>query len=157
MVRLVPLTELEFQEYLRRAVRDYAEDKVRAGNWQPDQALTKSTADYEELLPDGIATKNNFLFAVMDEDKNVRVGMIWFALQGEDKTKSAFIYDFLIEENFRRRGFGTQTLRALEDKVRELRVGKIELHVFGHNQPAIDLYKKAGFETTNIVMAKKLI
>lgn len=157
MVRLVPLTELEFQAYLSRAVRDYAEDKVRAGNWQPDQALAESKADYSKLLPDGIATKNNFLFAVMDLDKNVRVGMIWFAVQDDGKTRGAFIYDFLIEEKYRRRGFGMETLRALEGKVRELGLGKIELHVFGHNQPAIDLYIKAGFETTNIVMAKTLI
>ena len=66
------------------------------------------------------------------------------------------IYDFLIYEEHRRKGYGKQTLVALEEKVKELGIETIALHVFGHNQAAIDLYQKTGYKMTNIQMQKKL-
>jgi ribosomal protein S18 acetylase RimI-like enzyme len=69
---------------------------------------------------------------------------------------SAVIYDFVVYEEFRRRGYGRQTLTALEEKAKELGLDTISLHVFGHNQSAIALYQQAGYETTSLYMAKKL-
>ena len=37
-----------------------------------------------------------------------------------------------------------QIMNALEEKARELNQSSILLHVFGHNTPAIELYKKCG-------------
>ena len=45
---------------------------------------------------------------------------------------------------------------VLEDKVRELGLDSISLHVFGHNHAAIALYQAAGYETTDLHMVKKL-
>ncbi|KAB2854509.1 MAG: GNAT family N-acetyltransferase, partial [Anaerolineae bacterium] len=50
----------------------------------------------------------------------------------------------------------TQAMLALEDEVKKVGLDSIGLHVFGHNQSAYALYQKIGYETTNIVMAKKL-
>lgn len=68
----------------------------------------------------------------------------------------AFIYDFLIHEEFHRRGFGKQALLALEAKVKELGIAKIALHVFAHNRAARALYEKTGIEITGIYMTKEL-
>jgi len=82
--------------------------------------------------------------------------MIWFVVTDKALHPSAFIYDFVIYEEFRRRGYGRQTLTALEEKAKELGLDTISLHVFGHNQAAIALYQQAGYETTSLYMAKKL-
>ncbi len=68
----------------------------------------------------------------------------------------AFVYDFLIYDEFRRQGYGTQTLLALEAKAKELGVDKIALNVFAHNHIARALYEKTGFEVTGIYMTKRL-
>ena len=62
----------------------------------------------------------------------------------------------MIYEEYRRRGYGRQTLAALDEKAKELGLDTISLHVFGHNQAAIALYQQAGYQTTSLYMAKKL-
>ncbi|MBT4793505.1 MAG: GNAT family N-acetyltransferase [Halobacteriovoraceae bacterium] len=45
----------------------------------------------------------------------------------------------------------------LEEKVKELKLTSIGLHVFGHNTIAINLYQKMGFDFTNHIMKKELV
>lgn len=156
MVRLVPMTESEFQAYRKFAVEDYAQEHVRAGNWHPSEALQKAEKEFAQLLPDGVASKKQHLYTIMDDQNGLKVGMIWFAVNDKAPRPFVFIYDFLVYEEFRRRGYGTQTLRALEERVKEMGIDTIRLHVFGYNQAAVDLYQKVGFEMTNINMAKRL-
>ncbi len=155
MVHLVPMNETEFQAYLEADIERYAQEHVRMGDWHPSEALQKSKDEHQRLLPDGLATKNHYFFSIEDELRRARVGIIWFAVY--DDRSPAFIYDFLIYEEYRRQGYGTQTLQALEAKVRELGVDKIALHVFAHNHAARALYEKTGFEITGIYMTKKLM
>ncbi|HSO28244.1 MAG TPA: GNAT family N-acetyltransferase, partial [Anaerolineales bacterium] len=69
---------------------------------------------------------------------------------------TAFIYDFVIDEAYRRRGYGRLALLALEDKAREMGIDQIALHVFGHNHAARALYESVGYQVTNLQMAKAL-
>ncbi len=155
MVQLIPMSEAEFQDYLSDAIKEYAQEHVTAGNWHPSEALAKSEKEYQQLLPDGPSSKNQYLYAIQDKETGSMVGMLWFAVK-EEPPKSVFIYDFRIYEEYRRRGYAIQSLQAVEEKVKQFGINTISLHVFGHNQAAIALYKKAGFETTNILMTKKL-
>jgi len=150
------MTENEFQAYRQHSVEEYAQEHIRAGNWHPSEALQKAEKEFLQLLPDGVASKNHYLFSLEDDHAGVKVGMIWFAVRDKASHLSAFIYDFVIYEEFRRRGYGQQTLTVLEEKAKELGLDTISLHVFGHNQAAIALYQQAGYETTSLYMAKKL-
>jgi ribosomal protein S18 acetylase RimI-like enzyme len=47
---------------------------------------------------------------------------------------------------YRRRGIGAALLAAAEEWARAAAVTKLELHVFPHNEPAIALYEKHGYE-----------
>jgi len=159
MVRLVPMSKSDYQAFLESGIQRYAEEHVKAGNWHPSEALEKSRKEHQQLLqllPDGVATKNQYLFSIADEETGSKVGMIWFAVDDKRLQPSAFVYDFMIYEEFRRRGYGTQAMRTVEEKVRELGVTKISLHVFGHNHAARDLYEKIGYEITGIHMSKKV-
>lgn len=156
MVRLVPMTENEFQDYRKRSVEAYAEEHVKAGDWQPAEALQKAEKEFLHLLPEGVRSINQYLFSIEDEQTDLKIGMIWFAVREKAPAPSAFIYDFMIYEQFRQRGYGRQTLSAVDDKAKELGIDTIALHVFGHNQAAIALYRKAGYETTHLYMEKKL-
>ena len=66
------------------------------------------------------------------------------------------LFDFEIFESHRRRGYGTRALQALEHVAAEHGIGRIALHVFGHNAAARALYQKAGFKETHVTMAKEL-
>ena len=156
MVRLVPMTDGEFQMYLKHAIEEYAQEHVKAGNWDASDALQRAEKEFLQLLPDGTASKNQHLLSIEESGTGIKIGMIWFAEKYQASSPYAMIYDFLIYEEHRRKGYGKQTLAALEEKVKELGIETIALHVFGHNQAAIDLYQKTGYKMTNIQMQKKL-
>ncbi len=54
-MKLVPMTDAEYAEYLTWIIPDYAADHVRAGNWSAEEAEAKSAAEMQELLPMGRA------------------------------------------------------------------------------------------------------
>jgi len=52
----------------------------------------------------------------------------------------------MVAAGHRRRGIGTALMAAAEDWARSARIGKLELHVFPYNEPALRLYEKLGYE-----------
>lgn len=70
--------------------------------------------------------------------------------------RSVWIYDIIINEDFRRRGYASRTLELVEDRAKELGAKSVELHVFGHNHGALSLYEKMGYNETSITMAKQV-
>jgi ribosomal protein S18 acetylase RimI-like enzyme len=156
MIRLTPMNEAAYQAYLAAAVREYAEDKIKAGNWQPEEALERSAQEFRKYLPAGVATKDNYLYDIEDEALGIKVGMIWLGRIMQGAKPAMFIYDFVIDEAHRRQGYGEQAMLAAEVQATALGYDTIALHVFGHNHAARALYEKQGYEITNINMAKKL-
>jgi ribosomal protein S18 acetylase RimI-like enzyme len=154
------MTEQELPNYLAHVIPEYAHDKVRAGNWTEDQALELSRQEIQRLLPDGVSTKDNYLFSIElvegEAQAVAKVGVIWFAVVEWQQRRFAYIYDLVIDEARRRKGYAEQAMLALEDKVKALGLNTIALQVFGFNHAAQALYKKVGYEITNIHMAKSL-
>jgi hypothetical protein len=64
MVRLVLMTETEFQAYLEYDVRRYAQEHIKAGHWHPSEALEKSRKEHQRLLPNGLASEDQYLFSI---------------------------------------------------------------------------------------------
>lgn len=156
MIQLIPMNESDFHTYCERAISEYAEEHVRGGRWSAAEAYEQAAKAYQKLLPDGLATPNQFLYTLTDESTQTPVGMLWFALESQAGQRVAFIYDVAIHPAFRRRGYATQAFQALEEQVRAQGVGQIRLHVFGHNYEARALDEKLGYVATNITMAKSL-
>ncbi|MEK7807468.1 MAG: GNAT family N-acetyltransferase [Chloroflexota bacterium] len=152
MIQLLPMTQPEFDAFLESSIPEYAADKVRAGNWTQAESLERSRKGYADLLPQGLATPNNYLFSVKDSQSDERLGWFWLAVEKDN----AFIYDIVINEEHRRKGYGTQVMHAAEVEARHLRCNKIGLHVFGFNKEAFALYQKLGYEVTNINMSKAI-
>lgn len=156
MIELRPMTQAEYELYRSRAVAEYAEDKVQAGNWPEEGAVERSAKEYEHYLPLGLATPDNTLCTLVDAASGAEVGMIWYARLPESTQPIWFIFDFSIDAEQRRRGYASQALTALVERARAEGIQSIELHVFGHNTAARALYEKMGFEITNINMRKKV-
>lgn len=146
------MSEVDFKAYLEEIIPDYAQEHVQSGRWTAEEALAASQAEFAQLLPDGLATENQHLFNIMVDGESRPVGILWFAVQ---KGK-AFVYDIVIHDSFQRRGYATQAFLLLEDKVRQLGLNTISLHVFGHNHAARAMYQKLGYAETNVMMSKTL-
>ena len=151
MIHLKPLQQNDFEKFLDREIRGYAENHVRNGNWPAEGSLERSRKEFETLLPDGIHSRHQYLWSLVDEADH-KIGVLWVQV----KDRKAFIFDFVIDEAFRGQGYGRQSLSALDEQLRAMDVESIGLHVFGDNINAQELYKKMGYLITGIHMQKKL-
>ena len=157
MLNFVPMSEGEYESWRAASIAGYAGENITSGRWSGEDAHLKSEQEFSKLLPYGLSTPDNYVYSLVEQQTSEPVGMIWFALVREDAGRGhAFLYDFRIDEEHRRKGYGTQALSQLDDRVRAMGMKTISLHVFAHNGAARDLYVKVGYKETNIIMSKEL-
>ena len=154
MSKLIPMTQPEYDVYLEHLIPDYAADNVRAGYWDESEALEKSRQQIKSLLPQGLQTKDHYIYTLVDGEQ--AVGMIWLRAQLDRAVKSGFIFDVVVDEKFRGKGYGKQLMLLIEEKARELDLKSIGLHVFAYNKVAKNLYEGIGYEVSSLNMIKKL-
>jgi ribosomal protein S18 acetylase RimI-like enzyme len=154
MPALIPMTQSEFDIYLKHLIPDYAADNVRAGYWDESEALEKSRQQLESLLPQGLQTRDHYIYTLVDGEQ--AVGMIWLKAQLDRAVKSGFIYDVMVDEKFRGKGYGRHLMTLIEEKARELDLKSIGLHVFAYNKVAKNLYESMGYEVSGLNMTRKL-
>lgn len=154
MIALNPIEQSDFEAFLEQEIVDYAQDKVKSGNWLAETALDKSRAEFLGLLPDGLQTKDQFIFTILDDTSQTKLGVLWVQVKMDENPRRAFINDFVIQPQFRSQGYGKRALQALDIKMEEMNVESIMLHVFAHNTTAISLYEKMGYAVSNLYMRK---
>jgi ribosomal protein S18 acetylase RimI-like enzyme len=154
MLQLDPMTQEEYLQYLATAIHQYARDTARGWKRPLEETQANAQKDYDQLLPQGLATPNNFLFTARESGE--RVGMVWIAITERPTGKSAYIYNIQIDEARRGKGLGRQLLAAAERKAADQGANRIGLNVFGFNTTARTLYESAGFEIAAINMIKPL-
>jgi ribosomal protein S18 acetylase RimI-like enzyme len=147
------MTESEFAEHRQRSVSSFAAEQVQAGDWTPDAALGLAEQQFDELLPDGIATPEMVLL-VGEIDGQV-VGWVWVGATPRERP-GWWIYDIEVGAEFRGAGYGRTLLGVAEDEARRAGVDSIGLNVFGGNDVARALYDSAGYQVTSAQMRKPL-
>jgi RimJ/RimL family protein N-acetyltransferase len=147
------MTDDTYAAWRHRSVREYADEHVKSGNWTADEALVKAEAQFQEILPDGLATSGQYLWTVRDA-AGQDAGILWVGT--ERRPGHAFIYDIEIADARRGQGLGTAAMLALEEWARGSAIKTIGLYVFGHNTGAWQLYKRLGYIETSVNMEKRL-
>ena len=156
MTALVPMREASFAAFMQEAIAGYAEDNVACRRWLGTGALERSRVEFETLLPQGLATPDNYLFDVVADEGGPKVGFIWFAVQERNGIRGVYVYNVRIIEKYRRQGHAKRAFLALEPLAKSLGLSRIGLHVFGHNPGAQALYAELGYTVTGINMLKHL-
>ncbi len=149
-MELRAINQKEFEEYLIKSIDSYANELLKSGMVPEDKVHQEAKATFERILPDGFATKDNYFFHAYDQE--TMVGFIWYGMRKD----TAFIYDFYILENMRRKGYGRQVMLACEEDAKAKGATAIALHVFGHNIAARALYESIGYVPKSIQMKKEL-
>jgi ribosomal protein S18 acetylase RimI-like enzyme len=155
-VRLRPLRDDEYPEFVETSRREYSEDLRRNGGMDRDPAEAKAAKDFETLLPAELATAGHWICAIEEETTGERVGRLWFARRDEHGQSVAFLYDITIEEAQRGRGLGRAAMLAFEAAAAEQGLEVLELNVFGGNARARGLYRSLGYTETAVHMQKRL-
>ena len=153
MLEFVGMDAREFKAYRLRAIEDYTRESILSGKWSPDTAAGLTAKMIGDLLPDGLDTENHFLYSLMDREVDTVIGAIWFGIIAGG---GIYLFDLIVYEQYRRRGYGTEAMRRLEIIAAGLGGQRILLNVFRRNRPAVALYDKLGYQTVNMLMEKEL-
>jgi ribosomal protein S18 acetylase RimI-like enzyme len=145
-----------YPAYLQSSVAGYADDNVAAGRWPAQGCVERSLAEFESLLPQGLATPNHHLFEILAAEGGPTVGFVWLAVEERHGIRGAFVYDVEVKPAYRRQGHAQRAFEQLETLAMSLELSTIGLHVFGHNPGAQALYAKLGYRVTGINMQKQV-
>lgn len=150
------MSDTEYRAFRALAVPGYAERKVGAGVWTEDEALARSEEEFDQLLPAGVASPDNHLFTVRDAGTEQPVGYLWFALRGGPGRREAFVYNVVVDVEYRGLGYGRATMAAGVEEARRVGASSVGLHVFADNAVARSLYTSLGFAEVGVLMSLPL-
>lgn len=145
MIRLECMTLKEYNDLIRTSVPAFARELEKTGEFTKEQAEESAQRQYNELLPDGIASEGQHFFNIVNDAEDRTVGNLWVAMKNENGKISAFIYDLEVNESERGKGIATQAMRLVEAFSREKGAVEIWLHVFASNTIAFHLYENLGY------------
>ena len=155
MTHLEPMTQARYDEWLVATIAEYAAEKVASGNYAEEGSLERSKGEFDALLPQGLQTPGHEITSMVD-DAGQDVGYVWWTIEDRPVGKVVFIYDIAVDPEHRRKGHAQAALVEVERYAREHGCIGVMLHVFGTNTGARQLYQKAGYDETNVIMLKRV-
>lgn len=153
MIHFEPVTEKEFPDYWRYSVESWIRDMGRAGFLRDDITFEEAEMEVRKFIPNGLSTEGHHIMHIMNG--NDAVGTIWYEIR-DKAMKEAYLWDILIDENQRGKGYGNEAMRELERTARKEGAGRIQLNVFGFNSTARNMYLKMGYRDAAITMMKHI-
>ena len=145
-VVLVPQSPPEYADFVDRQIREYADQKARAGHWRPDEALARSREAMKDFLPGRSAPAGHRFYKGVD-DAGRAVGWVWLGPPPKELhlTDARWLYQITVEEPLRRQGYARALLRGAEDLAAAEGAAALYLNVFAWNRGAKALYDSAGY------------
>jgi ribosomal protein S18 acetylase RimI-like enzyme len=93
----------------------------------------------------------------LDGETSVGYIVLTFGYSFEYHGRDSFIDELYIEPPYRRQGIGKRAMQFVEERARELGVNAIHLEVDQGNNPAAELYRRAGYgDSARFLMTKWL-
>ena len=155
MIKFVPMNDSDFAAFLRKSIPEYAYDQMHAGNWAANEAVGRARAEFQQMLPQGPQTPNAYLRTILDK-RDQKIGMLWYFVDVNRSRKTAFLIDFFLFPEARRKGYEAQAFELFEMEARGLGVERVELQIFTHKDEELVLYRENGYQEVSIFFAKDL-
>ncbi|HEY4225050.1 MAG TPA: GNAT family N-acetyltransferase [Pseudolysinimonas sp.] len=146
-----PMTGAEFAAFLVVQREEYAADVAQANAIPLEAALAQADEQMAGFLPDGMRTAGHRLLVVLDGDRPI--GQLWIGPHPR-RSDHAYVYEIVIDEADRGRGFGRDAMLAAEELARADGALAIGLNVFGFNERARGLYASLGYDVASLQMLK---
>lgn len=152
-VTLRAADQADVDEYLASARETYIAERIRAGD-HPDAAAASADDSLGRAFPGGLVAGGHLVFRV--EAGGRKAGTLWIGPLPTGPEDRWWMWNITIDEAYRGRGVGRQTMLLAEAEARARGVTELGLNVFGHNHVAIGLYRSLGYEVAAMQMRKPL-
>ena len=149
------MTEQEFAQWREPQILEYAAEMARNAGRTTEELMGPSERELDGLLPQGSETPRHRLL-IAEAGTGEQIGWLWIAERDADAGKVAWIYDIVVNEELRGRGYGRALMAQAEVQAKEMGLHRIALNVFGDNEVARSLYETSGYRETARQMAKDL-
>ncbi|MFL5914109.1 MAG: GNAT family N-acetyltransferase [Gaiellaceae bacterium] len=153
-VKLRPMRNDEFADWLPQMRDDYARSMIEEGGVSPESASQRAAAQAEQLFPGERPSAEQLVFVV--EADGEAVGELWLADRDDVLQRCLFVYQIHIAEAHRGRGCGKAAMLLAEEEARRRGIDRLALNVFGRNTVARRLYRSLGYDENAIAMSKAL-
>ncbi|HLE25285.1 MAG TPA: GNAT family N-acetyltransferase [Thermodesulfobacteriota bacterium] len=128
-------------------VREATKRDVRACAKIEKQESGESIEIIEDEIEEQVHDENHFIF-VAEDDKRV-VGFI--SSEWQKWNSSLYIDSLYIDKNYRFKGYGSNLLKQMIRKSKEIKSKKVFVDVEAGNRDALILYLKHGFEINGYI------
>ena len=136
----------EYDMFYRLSFEHHVNELMDEEHMTRSEAGKETESELREMLPLGLDSENNNLMTVRMKDSEEQIGFIWTVYEMFQGVKQSFICDFEIYEKYRRRGFASETLKAIEEMSKEDGCEESVLFVADVNEAAKNLYEKNGYK-----------
>ncbi|MGA8667919.1 MAG: GNAT family N-acetyltransferase [Candidatus Dormiibacterota bacterium] len=144
----------EYAAWSAVGLEGYISEIVASGGLTRAAAEEQARREDADLLPHGLDTPGQLIFRL--EAAGQPVGWLWLSLQHPYGDPGVgYIYDIVVDEPFRRRGYGREAMQLAEQEAKRNGLHALALNVFGHNRVARDLYLSLGYRETSVRMRKE--
>lgn len=137
-VQLRDMRPNELSAFRSYSISDYARDLMNDHSISPEAALSQAGQEFDALLPSGI-------LRVIQRD-SCAVGVLWYLTEETDGIRHAFLNDFVIAPEHRRKGCASAALALLAQEALAQGCTEIRLYVSNDNHPARALYERCGYQ-----------
>jgi len=146
------MTQIDFLTYKEKAVQSYASELEQSLLVPKGMGEKAARQQLDQIMPNGVDTKNFYFYHILNSHDE-HVGLVIYGTRAEGE---AFIVDIRIDDNQQGKGYGKKAITLLEEDAKSKGYKRMGLHVFGHNQRAINLYYKLDYQVTSMQMSKDL-
>lgn len=143
MVSLRKMTSTEFAVFTEYSIRDYAKDLMVNHGIAPAAASEQAQKEFSDMLPLGTDTPGNSLMVI--DAASRPVGVIWYLFENTDSVHHAFLCDFIVTPDERRKGYASAALSEMERDATAHGCTESRLYVCGSNHSALNLYTRCGY------------
>ena len=145
MIQLCKMSAEAYLSFKTCSITDYAEDLAKGKGLRREEALAAAERDFDQQLPLGPDTPDQFLMTITDPSNASEVGWIWFSYESENDIRQVWLNDFLIYEPARRKGYATAALAEMERMAKNDGCAVCSLFVWDHNPAGYALYERCGY------------
>lgn len=124
------------EKFKQDLVRDYLHE-------DPLLSEAEAVERFENSVVPLLKQDNQKMYGVCSADKVI--GILWLMEKTPDISFIAYVEIF---EEFRGQGFGKKVMYDMFSFINKLGYKALQLHVYGHNTKAVNLYEQTGFKNT---------
>jgi GNAT superfamily N-acetyltransferase len=136
-----PMSDAEFDGWRARSVAEYATEMAESGSVSEEAAARASAAEFSQLLPDGLRTKDHTFICLEAGGEVVATNWIMHRRWPE----VSWVYGVEVSEGHRGKGYGRAAMVAGEQSTMAAGDAHLALNVFGQNAVAIGMYESMGY------------